>query len=171
MLAQRSLEIIDLITDVLGRILSWLTVGKVLVMVSIVVLRYAFAYGNISLQESIMYLNALMFTFGAAYTLKQQGHVRVDVFYGRLSVRHRAMVDIAGILLFLYPSMFFIIYLSWDYVALSWRIREASAETSGLPLVYLLKTCIILMPAMVIWQGTAELLRNILTLRRETLSA
>ncbi|MEQ8954979.1 MAG: TRAP transporter small permease subunit [Gammaproteobacteria bacterium] len=161
MLAKRIQRFIDLITDVLGRVLSWLTVGKVLVMVSIVILRYAFSYGNISLQESIMYLNAIMFTFGAAYTLKQQGHVRVDVFYGRLSSRHQAMVDITGILVFLYPSMLFIIYLSWDYVALSWRVREASAETSGLPLVYLLKTCIVLMPAMLIWQGTAELLRNI----------
>ena len=154
-------RIIDRITDVFGRVLSWLTVGKVFVMVSIVTLRYVFAYGNISLQESIMYLNALMFTFGAAYTLKQQGHVRVDVYYGKLSPRHKAMVDIAGILLFLYPSMFFIIYMSWDYVALSWRIHESSAETSGLPFVYLLKTCIVLMPAMVVWQGTAELLRSI----------
>ncbi len=157
--------IIDRITDLFGRVLAWLTVGKVFVMVSIVTLRYAFAYGNISLQESIMYLNAMMFTFGAAYTLKQQGHVRVDVFYSRLSTKRKAIIDVAGILLFLYPSMFFIIYFSWDYVALSWRVHEASPETSGLPFVYLLKTCIILMPAMVIFQGTSELLRSIELIR------
>jgi TRAP-type mannitol/chloroaromatic compound transport system permease small subunit len=81
------IRLIDTLNESLGRWISWLALAMVLVMGLIVVLRYAFQVGSIALQESVMYLNALIFTFGAAYTLKQQGHVRVDVFYNRLSLR------------------------------------------------------------------------------------
>ena len=73
--------LIDGLSNRLGRIFSWLTLTMVLVMAAIVVLRYVFQIGSIALQESITYINACIFTFGVAYTLKEQGHVRVDIFY------------------------------------------------------------------------------------------
>ena len=133
------IRLIDTLNESLGRWISWLAPAMVLVMGLIVVLRYAFQVGSIALQESVMYLNALIFTFGAAYTLKQQGHVRVDVFYNRLSPRARGLIDLLGTGIFLSLTAGFIIWASWDYVAVSWRIREGSAESSGLPYVYLLK--------------------------------
>ena len=128
----------------------------------IVVLRYVFQFGSIALQESVMYLNALIFTFGAAYTLKEQGHVRVDVFYNRLSPRLRGLIDLLGTSILLTLTAGFIIWASWDYVAVSWRIREGSAESSGLPFVYLLKTSLLLLPALLLIQGLAEALKAVL---------
>ena len=156
---QSFIRIVDKLNDRLGRSFAWLALLMVLVMGLIVVLRYVFQIGSIALQESVMYLNALIFTMGAAYTLKEQGHVRVDVFYNRCSARTQKLIDMAGSLFFLIVSCGFIIWASWDYVSISWRIREGSAESSGLPLVYLLKTCILLLPLLLILQGMAELLK------------
>lgn len=146
--------------ELAGRAIAWLTVLLVLVMGLIVALRYGFSFGSIALQESVIYINTLMVVIGAAYTLKQDGHVRVDVFYGRLPSRRRALVNIIGTLLFLLPAMGYILWVSWDYVALSWQIRERSAENSGLPYVYLLKSGIVVLCVLLLLQGVAELLRN-----------
>ena len=158
--------LIDGLSNRLGRIFSWLTLTMVLVMAAIVVLRYVFQIGSIALQESITYINAFIFTFGVAYTLKEQGHVRVDIFYSRLNEKKRAWVDLFGSLLFLVPSTCFIIWISWDYVAVSWRIREASAESSGLPFVYLLKVVILVLPALLLLQGISEIVKSISVIKQ-----
>ena len=155
------IRLIDTLNESLGRWISWLALAMVLVMGLIVVLRYAFQVGSIALQESVMYLNALIFTFGAAYTLKQQGHVRVDVFYNRLSLRACGLIDLLGTGIFLSLTAGFIIWASWDYVAVSWRIQEGSAESSGLPYVYLLKASLLVLPLLLIIQGIAEAMKSL----------
>ena len=156
----RLIQRIDSFSERTGRTIAWLTLAMVLVMALIVLLRYVFQIGSIALQESVMYLNAMIFAFGAAYTLKQQGHVRVDVFYNRLSERGQALVDLLGGVCFLFLTAGFILWSSWDYVAVSWRVRETSAETSGLPFVYLLKTTILVLVVLLMVQGIAELLKS-----------
>lgn len=86
----------DTLSDYMGRTFSWLALAMVLVMAVIVLLRYIFQFGSIAPQESVMYINALIFMFGAGYTLKEQGHVRVDIFYSRFQEKHRAWVDLLG---------------------------------------------------------------------------
>lgn len=162
---QRFIDFIDRTNELLGRAVAWLALLLVLLVAMIVVLRYGFQVGSIALQELVMYLNALLFSLGAAYTLKHQGHVRVDVFYGRLSDRGKRVVDLAGCLLLLCPTMLFILLTSWDYVSLSWRIREGSAESSGLQAIYLLKTTILLLAGLLLLQGLAEFTRTYLGLR------
>jgi TRAP-type mannitol/chloroaromatic compound transport system permease small subunit len=164
---QKIITIIDSINDRLGRSFAWLTLLMVLVVGLIVVLRYVFAIGSIALQESVMYLNALVITLGAAYTLKEQGHVRVDVFYNRCSLRTQAMIDLAGSILLLAVSCGFILWASWDYVGVSWRIREGSAESSGLPVVFLLKTCLLLLPSLLLLQGLSQALKALSLLGRK----
>jgi len=158
--------LIDGLSNRLGQLFSWLTLGMVIVMATIVVLRYVFQIGSIALQESVIYINALIFTFGVGYTLKEQGHVRVDIFYSRLSSRQRAWIDLCGTLLLLVPSAVFIIWVSWDYVSISWQIREGSAESSGLPYVYLIKSAILILPGLLLLQGIAEILKAVVTIRR-----
>lgn len=158
--------LIDELSNRLGRTFSWLTLTMVTVMAVIVVLRYVFQIGSIALQESVIYINALIFTFGVAYTLKEQGHVRVDILYSRLNEKRRAWIDLFGCLLFLVPSACFIIWISWDYVAVSWRIREGSAESSGLPFVYLLKLAILVFPALLLLQGISEIAKMVSIIRR-----
>jgi len=158
--------LIDGLSNRLGRIFSWLTLTMVVVMATIVVLRYAFQIGSIALQESVIYINALIFTFGVAYTLKEQGHVRVDIFYSRLNEKKRAWIDLLGSVFFLVPSTCFIIWICWDYVAVSWRIQEGSAESSGLPFVYLLKAVLLVLPALLLMQGISEIGRSVSLIRR-----
>lgn len=148
-----------------GRCIAWLTLAMVLVTFAIVIFRYAFSMGWIWLQESVSYLHAFVFMLGAAYTFKHDGHVRVDIFYRHFSHRQRALVDLLGNLLLVLPVCIFIFFNSWDDVANSWARLEGSEETDGLDLVYVLKTCMLLMPLLVSLQGIAHILRNFLSLR------
>lgn len=150
-----------------GRSIAWLTLGMVLVTFAVVIFRYAFSMGWIWLQESVSYLHAFVFMLGAAYTFKHDGHVRVDIFYRRFDYRQRALVDLLGNLLLVLPVCAFIFFNSWDNVINSWARLEGSEETDGLDLVYIIKTCMLLMPLLVSLQGIANILRNFLILRGE----
>jgi TRAP-type mannitol/chloroaromatic compound transport system permease small subunit len=144
---------LDRVALVTGRLTAWLALVLVLVTFSVVVLRYAFQIGSIALQESILYLHASLFLLGAAYTLKMDAHVRVDIFYRHMSEKNRALVDLLGTLVLLLPVCLFLLWISADYVANAWALREGSRETGGLPFVYLLKTLIPISGGLLIIQG------------------
>ena len=152
------------ITDFVGRLVSWLTTFMVAMVVIVVITRYFLQIGSIALQESVTYLHAAVFLLGIPYTLKQGGHVRVDIFYRQFASRQKALVDFYGGLFFLIPVSVLVFYSSWDYVLASWAIGETSAENNGLPFVYLLKTLMIFMPATLLLQGVAEILKSLLVL-------
>ncbi len=156
---------IDRLSDWSGRLIAWATLGMVLITFAVVVLRYVFDLGWIAMQESALYLHALVFMIGVGYTLRHNGHVRVDILYQRLSPRGQAWVDLLGHLALTLPLCGFIAWISWDYVLESWALREGSREAGGLPGVYLLKTLLLLMPALLALQAMAEILRRILFLR------
>ena len=136
-----------------GQAVAWLTVVMVLLTFTIVILRYGFNLGWIWLQESLTYLHVLVFTVVAAWTLQQDGHVRVDIFYAGMTDKNRALVDLLGSLLFLVPFCIFILIIAWPYVANSWKLLESSREAGGLPLVFLLKSLIMVMPALLLGQA------------------
>ncbi|ETN93619.1 TRAP-type mannitol/chloroaromatic compound transport system, small permease component [Gammaproteobacteria bacterium MOLA455] len=160
----QAISAIDRFTDWTGRMVSWLTLAMVLMTLVIVVLRYYFESGSIALQESITYMHGLVFMLGIAFTLQRGGHVRVDIFYRGFSPRRKALVDLIGGLVFLLPVSLLIFIFSWDYVAASWAIGETSEERSGIQGIYLLKTLLLLMPATLILQGLAEILKSALVL-------
>ncbi|MGB5538668.1 MAG: TRAP transporter small permease subunit [Gammaproteobacteria bacterium] len=161
---QQLARALDGFAELTGRVVSWLTLAMVAVTFTVVVLRYAFGIGSIALQESITYLHAAVFMLCAAYTLKHDAHVRVDIFYQRWSPRGRAWVDLLGTLLLLAPVCILIIVASLDYVSSSWSIHEGSREAGGLDGVYILKTAIPLMAALVLLQGCALAIHSLLTL-------
>jgi TRAP-type mannitol/chloroaromatic compound transport system permease small subunit len=165
---KKTIQLIDRINDVIGRSISWLTLAMVVVTFLVVVLRYVFSIGWIAMQESVIYLHSMVFMLGAAYTLKQNAHVRVDIFYEKLSPRNRAWIDLLGSILLLVPFCIFIMVISWNYVGLSWSLLEGSREAGGLPAVFLLKTLIPVMAGLVMLQGIAQGLRSILILRGDT---
>jgi len=159
----------DKISSITGKASAWLTLFMVVVTFVIVVMRYVFDAGLIWLQESVIWMHSVVFMMGAAYTLQQEDHVRVDVFYRTMSARRRAWVDLLGVMIFLLPLCVFLAWKSFDFVAASWGLREASRESGGLPypLIPLLKTVLLLMPAAVALQGVALLLRSLKTLRQD----
>ncbi len=151
------MRILNRFSDLTGRLLSWLVLLMVLVTFAVVVLRYFFDLGWIALQEVSVYLHATVFMLGAAYTLAADQHVRVDIFYRRLSHRQQRWVDIIGVVLLLWPTCLFIIWSSFDYVQAAWQMREGSQEAGGLPWLYLLKTLIPLSMVLIILQSIAML--------------
>ena len=155
---------LDGLTEVVGRTIAWLVLVMMLVQFAIVVMRYALGIHSIVMQETVMYLHAAVFLLGAAWTLRHDGHVRVDLFYRKLSARGRARIDLAGTLLLLMPVALFIAVTSVDYVRSSWAILERSPD-AGLPAVFLLKSLILVMVALLLVQGLAQLIRQWLILR------
>lgn len=106
-----------------------------------------------------MYLHGIVFMLAIGYTLKEKGHVRVDVLYEKFPQRNKDIVDLLGHLFLLVPVSIFLFWISLDYVAFSWSLRESSGQPGGLPGVYLLKTLLPAMAFLLFAQGVAEILK------------
>jgi TRAP-type mannitol/chloroaromatic compound transport system permease small subunit len=146
-------DIAERIVGGLGRGVAWLTLVMTLLIFTVVLLRYGLNLGWIWLQESATYLHALIFMTAAAWAFQTDDHVRVDIFYRDRSPRYQHAVNLAGTLLFLVPFSLFLLYIGWDYVAASWSNREGSREAGGLPLVWLLKSLILVLPMLLLLQS------------------
>ncbi len=162
--AARTAAIIDRSVCWLGRAVSWLCLAMVVLTGLVVALRYVFDQGWIWMQELVTWMHAAVFMLAAAYTLSRDEHVRVDIFYRRLSARGRAWVDTAGVVLLLLPTCGWMLYTGLDYVAASWGMLESSRETGGMPGLFLLKTLILITPALLALEGIAVALRAWLAL-------
>lgn len=165
--APASVNLLDRISEAVGRAAAWLTLFMVIVTFVVVVMRYVFDAGLIWLQESVIWMHAAVFMLGAAYTLRDEEHVRVDVFYRKMSARRRAWVNLTGVVIFLLPLCLFLAWNSFDFVTQSWRIREMSRESGGLPypLIPMLKSILLLMPLAVALQGLSLFLASLRRLR------
>jgi TRAP-type mannitol/chloroaromatic compound transport system permease small subunit len=150
---------IDRLNGAIGRTVAWLCLLVVLVQFAVVLMRYVFGLGSIWLTETVVYGHAAVLMLAAAWTLREGGHVRVDIFYADMSPRRRALVDIGGALLLLLPFMLVLLWFAVPYVGRSWAILETSRETSGLPAVYLLKTLIPAFAVQMALQGVAQAIR------------
>ncbi|AMO54488.1 C4-dicarboxylate ABC transporter permease [Endozoicomonas montiporae] len=155
---------IDQLTEKTGQLISWFNLLLVLSVCLVVLLRYFLNIGSIALQETAMYFHALIFLGASGYTLKHQEHVRVDVFYRRMSPKGQALVNSLGTLFLLIPVCLFIGFMSWEYVVRSWSIMETSTDPGGLPAVFLLKSLILFLVFSLFLQGIAELLRSLMLL-------
>lgn len=161
---QRLAAWIDSFNDTVGKTVAWAALLMVLIQFIVVVMRYVFGLGSIMMQESVIYLHAILFMMGAGYTLLHGGHVRVDIFYREATERTKAWVDLVGVVVFLVPVCVLIWWFSFPYVQSSWKVFEGSKETSGIQAVFLLKTIILVFAALVAVQGVSMALRSILRL-------
>ena len=150
---------IDRLSAAIGRTAAWLSLAIVAIQFIVVLLRYLFGTGSIWLSETIIYSHAALSMLTAAWTLREEGHVRVDIFYSRALPRNKALVDLIGALTLLMPFALVLGLRSLPYVARSWSTLERSRETSGLPLVFLLKTLIPMFALLMALQGVAQAIR------------
>ena len=155
-------SLIDRGSSILGHGVSWLTLIMMLATAALVLLRYGFNIGSLITQDAIMYLHVVVFMLAMAITLKNNGHVRVDIFYQNFSPRKKALVDLAGSLFLLLPFCLFMFVVSFNYVIASWQTLEVSPD-SGLPL-YLIKSLLLLLPVSLALQGISEGLKALLLL-------
>jgi len=162
---RRVLSWIEGFNDFLGRGISWLMLGVVGVCFTVAILRYVFSLGWIWLQESYVWLNAIVFMVGMGYTLLYDSHVRVDIFYRSANLRYKAWVDLLGTLFFLFPFLGAVWWACYPYVAVSWERLETSREAGGLPALYLLKSFLLVFVVVLLIQGIAVVIRSILVLK------
>ncbi len=167
MASSKTASRIDAFSTYVGNTVAWLTLAMIAVTFIVVLLRYAFGIGAVWMQESVVWMHGAVFMLGAASTLQREEHVRVDIFYRNLSDIGQAWINVIGVLLFLMPFSLFLMYASYDYVAASWAIGEVSRDAGGLPypLLPLIKSVLLLMPAMVALQGLSMLVIAIRRLR------
>ncbi len=163
----RLVSAIDTFTEWTGKIIAWLAGAMAILTTVVVVMRYGFNTGSIAGQEAVTYLHATLFMLGAAYALKADAHVRVDIFYRRFGPTAQAWVNALGGIIFLLPLCVLIVMISSDYVLQAWRIREISMDSGGIPAVFLLKSLIPAMALTLLMQGVAEILRNLAQLQQD----
>lgn len=155
---------LDGLSDVVGRVVMWLAALLVLVQFAVVVLRYGFSTSLIQVQEAVIYIHATLFMLAIAYTMRHEGHVRVDILYAAMPPRRRALVDLIGVLVAVIPFCVLMLWTCWPFVAASWRIREGAIAYGGIPYQYLLKSLIPAMAVLLLLQAVAHLCRCVLTL-------
>lgn len=160
---------VDRFHDRIGALVSWLVLLMILIGAFNTVVRYVGRFTGWHLSSNAYlelqwYLFSLVFLLGAAYALRRNAHVRVDVLYGRLSRRQQAWIDLLGSLLFLIPFSVFALWVSWPSIHNSWKIFEMSSDPGGLPR-YPIKTVIYPAFLLLIAQGVSEAIKNLARLR------
>lgn len=156
-----TVSLLDGLTALIGRMVSWLVLYMVVVTFANVVLRYMYGISNIALIESVLYAFAIVMAATPGWTLQRNEHVRIDIFYGAQPPRTKASIDLAGSLLLLFPVLWVIWSSALPYVQRSWRLNETSSDVSGLPYVYALKGVILVYVLVLAVQGLAFALRNL----------
>lgn len=154
-------KMIDSINSWIGKAVAWLTFVLVLLICTDVALRYIFSFSQAGFYELEWHLFAAIFLLGAAYTLRYDKHVRVDVFYTRFSTRTKAWVNLIGTFIFLLPFCFVIMYTSVPFVSDSYAILESSPDPGGLPYRFIIKSTIPIGFGLLLLQGLSEILKSI----------
>ena len=162
---------VDTFNEWVGRVVAWLTLSCVLTCFAVVVLRYGLNVGFPWLQELYVWQHAVVFLLGAGYTFLHRGHVNVDIFYGQMSARRKAWLDIFGTLFFLFPWLALVAYVSAPFIISSLAIGEPSSTANGMPALYLLKSSLWAFCLLVFVQGLALLIRRIAFLAGHEISS
>lgn len=159
--------IIDKIIKQIGQAISWLTLLLVLVIVTDVFLRYIFNSTSAASFELEWHLFATVFLLGAAYTLQNDKHVRVDVFYHRFSEKGKAWVNLIGSIILLIPLCGIAFWESLSFVSSSFAVLETSPDPGGLPARYIIKSAIPIGFFLLSLQGVSVVLKSISIIRYE----
>lgn len=168
----RIADAIDRFNERFGRLIYWLTLAMVLIGSFNAIVRYLDRYTGFGLSSNTYlelqwYLFSLVFLLGAAYTLKHDAHVRVDVLFSRLGPRGQAIINLLGVIFLLFPFCILMIWASWPAVLNSWSVMEMSPDPGGLPR-YPIKTMIPVAFVLVLAQGLSMGIRQIAILFRRT---
>ena len=166
---RRAASAIDRLNDGIGALVTWLSLVMILIGAYNAVARYLTRYVGVALSSNALnelqwYLFSVVFLLGAAWGLRHDVHVRVDVLYGRLSPARKAWVDLLGTVLFLIPFCVLMIWVAWPAVARSFAIREVSPDPGGLPR-WPIKGLLLVSFFLLLLQGLALIVRQVDAIR------
>lgn len=137
----------------------------ILIQLTAVLLRYVFGLSFSWLNDSVIFSFAMIFMLGAAGTLRDDGHVRVDIMRSRFGPKTKASIELVGSMLFIFPIGILILYAGSGLIARTWLDLEPFNESDGLPVQYLFKTLVPLFATLMISQGLSQALKSALTIR------
>ncbi len=155
---------INSLIEWIGSKISWISFFLVLIICIDVFLRYAFSSTKTWILDLEWQLFSILFLLGAAYGLKHDQHVRVDLFYQKFSDKTKAWVNLLGTIFFLLPWCLIIIVKAWNYALNSWYVKEGSPD-GGLPAWYIVKFCIVLGFMLLLLQGLAVVIGSLNKIR------
>lgn len=154
--------------DAISRQAARLAVALVLLCAAVSALnaasRYAFNLSSNAWLEMQWYMFAAIVMLGAPHLLATNGHIRVDLFYSRLSDRQKTWLDLWGLILFLLPFAGVMAWLSWPWFAESWAIHETSSNAGGL-IRWPVKVLLPLGFGLLALQGLSEIIKRIAALQ------
>ncbi len=157
-------RVIDRMNELIGKGVSWLILVAVLVSAGNAIVRKAFDISSNAWLELQWYLFGAAFLLAAAYTLKQNEHIRIDIVYGLFSRRVQHWIDLLGTLLFLLPFVFLMLYFLVPYVQSSFRSGEMSANAGGL-IIWPSKALLLIGFFLLALQGISEIIKKIAVMR------
>jgi TRAP-type mannitol/chloroaromatic compound transport system permease small subunit len=151
---------IDMFNALLGKVLCWLCLAVVAITFFKVLGRYIFGEDSAWQSELVLFAHSLVFLGMSGFALKENSHVRVDVFYQKLSLKNQAWVNLLGAVFLLLPFCITLAYFSWGFVAASWQILESSREDNGIGAVYIAKSFLLVFCATLFLQGLSEAIKS-----------
>ncbi len=160
---------IDTIMFGIGEIVKWALPVLVLTVAFSVFAKEIFDTTWTKLFESAEYFHAIVIMLGAAATLLMNQHVRVDVFYTKMTAEQKSRVDLVGFYLLLMPVCLTLLWVSQDYTRQAWFVLEASARVDGIPYKFLLMSSISVFSFMMLAQGLSITLRAAKILNGQTM--
>ncbi|MEO8398194.1 MAG: TRAP transporter small permease subunit [Ignavibacteriaceae bacterium] len=163
------IKIIDKLNTKIGFYASWLSFVLVLIVCYDVIVRYLFGESSVALQELEWHIFAIIFLLAAAFTLKLDEHVRVDLFYSKFSEVKKAWINFLGSLLFLIPFCILVIISSENFIITSFKMGETSPDAGGLPARYILKSFIPISFFFLLLQGISLAFKSFLTINKNTI--
>jgi TRAP-type mannitol/chloroaromatic compound transport system permease small subunit len=147
--------------------MSYLYFGLIILICFDVAMRYIFSKSQVWIGELQWHIYAVLFLIGLSYTLQNDKHVRVDLFYNGFSDRTKNIIDILGNILLLIPWSVVVMYTAYNYASNSWYIKEASPNPGGLPAKYIIKFMIVIAFALFLVTGINEVAKKISRIKNE----
>ena len=157
--------IVNNFIDKISALLTSMLLIMIAVLIIVILGRFLFAWGNIAIQEFVMYIHSTIFMLGICYVCKERSHVSIDIFSRNYSDSGKIKITLLFDFIFLIPFSVFMIYISFDMVIASWNILEGSGEAGGLDYVYLLKTLIPLTGFLILLSCISNIIDNLVKLK------
>jgi TRAP-type mannitol/chloroaromatic compound transport system permease small subunit len=155
---------IDRVTEWIGRASIWLILAAILVSATNAIIRKAFSTSSNAWLELQWYLFGGAFMFAAAYTLKHNEHIRIDIFYGSRSRRTQHWIDLFGHVFFLMPFVLLMTWMLVPYFLQSWRSGQVSTNAGGL-VIWPARAILLAGFALLSLQGLSEIIKKIAVMR------
>lgn len=160
------MSIVDRLNEWVGKVVTWLVPLLILELVYDTVARYVFNTPTEWSYDISYMLYGAIFMLGAAYTLHIDKHVRIETIYGKLSPKSKALIDVAGYIIFFFPAMIAITYFGGIFALKSWKLLEAGGESMWQPPIYPFKTVLPVAAFLLTIQGVSEFIRCVAIVAR-----